>query len=85
MQLSRDDIISKLNRILVSADEKYADVIDKITMNSSLQNEVGLTSVGMLYLVIVIEETFSIQFENVGIDDFKTFGDLVEYIESKQK
>ncbi|MBO7638985.1 MAG: acyl carrier protein [Treponema sp.] len=85
MQLSREEIIAKLNRILVSADEKYADVIDKITMNSSLQNEVGLTSVGMLYLVIVIEETFSIQFENVGIDDFKTFGDIVEYIESKQK
>ncbi|MBO4320624.1 MAG: acyl carrier protein [Treponema sp.] len=84
MQLSRDEIISKLKSILVSADDKYSSMVDTINDGTSLINELGLTSVGMLYLVIVIENTFSIQFENVGIDDFKTFGDIVNYIESKQ-
>lgn len=85
MQLSRDEIIAKLRTILINADEKYAAMADSIDVDSSLANDLGLTSIGMLYLVIVIENTFSIQFENVGIDDFKTFGDMVDYIESKQK
>ena len=84
MQLSRDEITSKLKNILISADDKYSSMVDTIYDSTSLINELGLTSVGMLYLVIVIENTFSIQFENVGIDDFKTFGDIVNYIESKQ-
>ena len=83
MQLSRDEIIAKLKTILINADEKYAAMADKIDVGSSLANDLGLTSIGMLYLVIVIENTFSIQFENVGIDDFKTFGDMVDYIEYK--
>ena len=85
MQLSRDEIVSKLKTILINADEKSAAMADKIDVNSSLANDLGLTSIGMLYLVIVIENTFSIQFENVGIEDFKTFGDMVDYIESKQE
>lgn len=85
MQLSRDQISDKLKEILVSADEKNKSILDKINDSSSLATDIGLTSVGMLYLVIVIEESFSIQFDNVGVDDFKTFGDIVSYIESKQK
>lgn len=85
MQLSHEEIIDKLKTILVNADEKYAGITDGIGDDSSLANDLGLTSIGMLYLVIVIENTFSIQFENVGIEDFKTVGDIVSYIESKQK
>ena len=85
MQLSRDEISKKLKEILVASDEKQKSIMDKIGYTSSLATDLGLTSVGMLYLVIVIEESFQIQFDNVGIDDFKTFGDIVNYIESKQK
>lgn len=85
MQLSRTEIIEKLKEILIAADEKNKNIVDKITDESSLATDIGLTSVGMLYLVIVIEESFSIQFENVGVDDFKKFGDIVNYIETHQK
>lgn len=85
MQLSRTEIIEKLKEILIAADEKNKNIVDKITDESSLATDIGLTSVGMLYLVIVIEESFSIQFENVGVDDFKKFGDIVSYIETHQK
>lgn len=85
MQLSRTEIVEKLKEILIAADEKNKNIVDKITDESSLATDIGLTSVGMLYLVIVIEESFSIQFENVGVDDFKKFGDIVNYIEFHQK
>lgn len=85
MQLSRKDIGDKLKEILVGADEKYKSIVDKITEDSVLTTDIGLNSIGMLYLVIIIEESFGIQFENIGIDDFKTFGDMVNYIESHSK
>ena len=34
----------------------------------------------MLYTVIGIEEMFGIRFENVGFDDFRTVGDVIDYI-----
>ncbi|MBQ2530025.1 MAG: acyl carrier protein [Treponema sp.] len=85
MKLNREEISARLKEILIAADEKYRAKVNDIDFNSSLATDMGLTSVGMLYLVIVIEESFSIRFENVGMDDFKTFGDIVNYIESKQK
>ena len=39
----------------------------------------------MLYIVIAIEEFFGVEFENVGFGDFNTIGEVVDYIEQKQK
>lgn len=84
MQLSRNDISEKLKEILVAADAKNKDIIGKVTESSNLRTDLGLNSVGMLYLVIVIEQSFGIEFDNVGMDDFQTFKDIVDYIEGKQ-
>lgn len=84
MQLTKDEISAKLKEILVEADEKNKELLDEITPESSLTTDLGLTSVGMLYLVILIEQAFSVEFGNVGMDDFKTFGDMVSYIEKLQ-
>ena len=56
---------------------------ENLSEQSSLVSDVGLTSVGILYIVIAIEEFFSIRFDNVGFGDFKTVGDVVNYIEKK--
>ena len=52
---------------------------------SNLIRDLGLNSVGVLYIVIAIEEFFGIEFENVGFGDFATIGDVVDYIEKKQQ
>ena len=82
MQLTKDEISAKLKEILVEADEKNKELLDEITPESSLTMDLGLTSVGMLYLVILIEQAFSVEFGNVGMDDFKTFGDMVSPLAS---
>ena len=51
--------------------------------SANLMTDVGLSSVGVLYVVIAIEEFFNIRFDNVGFGDFKTVGDVVDYIEKK--
>ena len=83
--LTREQISDKLKSILLSADSKNAKVIDTCTEKSNLLTDLGLSSVGMLYMVIAIEESFNIRFDNVGMNDFVTFGDVVTYIEGKLK
>lgn len=75
--------MERLRDILLIADDNRADFIERCTEDADLSAELGLSSVGMLYLVIAIEETFDIRFENVGIGDFATVRDVIDYIEAK--
>ena len=56
---------------------------DDFSESLTLTTDIGLSSVGVLYVVIAIEEFFSIRFDNVGFADFKTVGDVINYIEAK--
>jgi acyl carrier protein len=81
MQLTRQEIIEKLKEILI--EEQDSASLNNITEDSNLAVDVGLNSVGMLFMVIAIEESFNIRFEGVGIEDFKTIRDVVDYIMAK--
>ena len=85
MVLTRTEIIDRLKDILLSTDERKRDVIDQCTEASNLVADFGFSSVSMLYMVIAIEEEFGIRFGNVGASDFKTLGDVVDYIEARLK
>ena len=83
--MNRAEIIEKLKEILLSADERNRAVVENCTEDSNLMTDFGMTSVGMLYIVIAIEEEFSIEFDDVGVTDFVTLRDVVDYIEAKLK
>ena len=57
--------------------------LDQVKESSLLTTDLGLSSVGVLYVVIAIEEFFSIQFDDVGFGDFSTVGSVIDYIEKK--
>lgn len=79
MQMTRDEIISKLGEILEETlGERAADFSEE----SGLMDGLGLTSVDMLYLIIATEESFGIRFRNIGIMDLKTVGEVADYIEA---
>lgn len=59
-------------------------VPDNVTMDTDLRADMGLSSIGMLYFVIVIESAFDITFDNVGMEDFRTVGDVVRTIMERQ-
>ena len=81
--MNRAEILEKLKEVLLFADESKRAEINSCTEASNLATDLGLASVGMLYVVIAVEETFHIRFENVGLADFVTVGDVVSYIEGK--
>jgi acyl carrier protein len=81
MAMSRSEIKEKLMDVMKLAVPTGDVDLDSLTENSNLVSDVGLSSVGVLYIVIAIEEFFNIRFDNVGFADFKTIGDVIDYIE----
>lgn len=85
MALSRNEIKEKLHDIMQMVMRDRMPDVSGLTEDSELVSDLGLNSVGVLYLVIAIEEFFGIEFKNVGFGDFKTIGDVVDYIEEQVK
>ncbi len=80
--MKRNEIKEKLIDIMMGA-MGDTDAIEKCTEDSLLSTDLGLNSVGILYTVMGIEDAFSVEFDDVGFSDFKTVGDVLDYIESK--
>ncbi len=81
--MQRSDIIEKLKDVLQMAMGSALQLPENYGEQSRLVEDLGLNSVGILYVVIAIEEYFNVQFEEIGFGDFKTVGDVVTYIEKK--
>ena len=80
--MKREDIKAKLDDIfkLALTGEKKEQ---QFTENANLVTDLRLNSVGILYMVIAIEEYFNMRFNDVAFGDFITVKDVVDYIEKK--
>jgi len=57
--------------------------VDGITLDTQLQQDLGINSLSMLLLALAIEQEFDFRFDTVN--PFKTVGEVVAYIEEKTK
>lgn len=78
--MTREEILDKLKLILKHTMPDAEDLIGKMSESSDLHTDIGLNSVGMLYIVIAIEEMFNIEFDCVEFKDFNTVADVIDYI-----
>ena len=80
--MKREDIKQKLDDIfkLTLVGEKKEQ---EISEDANLTTDLGINSVGMLYMVIAIEEYFNLRFDDVAFGDFTTVKDVIDYIEKK--
>ncbi|MER2149685.1 MAG: phosphopantetheine-binding protein [Ruminococcus sp.] len=81
--MTRQEILENLKEILMDADERGSELVDKVSEQSRLTEDLGLSSVNMLYMIIATEEVFDIRFDDVGVNEFQTVGDVIDYIEGK--
>ncbi|MBP0979055.1 MAG: acyl carrier protein [Oscillospiraceae bacterium] len=54
---------------------------ENITIESNISDDLGADSLDIVDLVMSIEEEFDLEFQDEQIDNFKTVGDIVNYIE----
>lgn len=85
MAMSRNEIKEKLFDVMQMAMPNATFDADSLQDDADLSTDIGLSSVGILYVVIAIEEFFGVRFDNVGFNDFKTIGNVLDYIEEKQQ
>ena len=83
--MSRSEIFTKLKELIKMANTSTPEVLDTCSEDSDLRGDLGLTSIGVLYLAISIENEFELQFNDASFDDFNTVKDVIDYIEQNQK
>lgn len=82
--MSRKEIIEKLKEILATVKGIEVSDID-CDEDTNLMTELGLNSIGMLYMVISIENQFDIRFADANMDELDTVGKVIDYIANVQK
>ena len=74
-----DNTFEKLKRILerIMPDNDYSNINEE----SDIKNDLGLNSIGFLYLVLGIEEEFNVEIHNINADEFKNVKDVINYLD----
>lgn len=65
---------------VVFEDDLSGDTID---LNSDLRKDMGISSIGMLYMAMALEEEFAIKFSNEDLMKLGTVADVIACIEAK--
>ena len=74
-------VFEKVREILV--DQLDVDE-DAVTMEASIQNDLGADSLDIVDLVMSLEEEFDCEIPDEEIENIKTVGDIVKYIADHQ-
>ena len=74
------EILEKLKEIFININPDSELDMNSITEESRIIEDLGLNSIGVLYLVLAIEEEFNVVMHNSSIENFKTLGDVISYI-----
>lgn len=56
---------------------------EKVTLESSIVDDLGADSLDVVDLVMSLEEEFDVEIPDEDVENMKTVGDIVKYIEKK--
>ncbi len=71
-------IFEKVKSIIV--DQLDVDE-DKVTMNANIQDDLGADSLDIVDLVMSFEDEFDLEIPDDQVENIKTVGDVVKYVE----
>ena len=73
-------VFEKVKAIL---SEQFDVEEDSITLESSITDDLGADSLDVVDLLMSIEDEFEVEVPDSEVENIKTVGDLVKYIEDK--
>lgn len=76
------DIFERLINVCTAVFEGEIN-LESVTLDSDLHNDIGMNSIGLLYMAMALEEEFGIKFVNDDFAEIKTVRDVVGIIEKK--
>ena len=73
-------MLEKITNLLV---EKLDVDADKVTENATFSEDLGIDSLDLFDLVMSFEEEFGIEIPAEELEELKTVGDMVKYLNDK--
>ena len=73
-------VFDKIKDIIVEQPDVEEDAV---TMEASITEDLGADSLDVVDLVMSIEESFDVEIPDEEVENIKTVGDIVKYIENK--
>lgn len=77
--MTNSEIMEQLKKIFATVIDDNKN-FDNITEETNIINDLGTNSVGLIYLLMAIEESFNIDMSDVTFKTFTKIGDVIEYI-----
>ncbi|MBD5111157.1 MAG: acyl carrier protein [Ruminococcaceae bacterium] len=75
------DIFEEVKK-LIAENLDVADV-DSITEGTSITDDLGADSLDVVDLVVAVNDKFNVEIPDDEVENIKTVGDIVKYIEDK--
>ena len=78
--MAKEEIFDKLKELVV---DHLGVEEDEVTMEASMQDDLGADSLDLVDLVMSVEEEFGVKVADEDLENIKTVGDIVNYIEDR--
>ncbi len=78
--MERSDIESKMKELLV---EELGLEADKITMSATFEEDLEVDSLGVVELLMALEDNFGVQIPDEEAESLVTVGEAVDLVEQK--
>ena len=78
--MAKEEIFDKLKELVV---DQLGVEEDEVTMEASMQDDLGADSLDLVDLVMSVEEEFGGKVADEDLENIKTVGDIVNYIEDR--
>ena len=78
--MSDEEILDKLQKVFDTFNDKRIE----LKLDSKLVSDLGLDSVGMLYMMILIEKEFDVDLDKCDLSNLKTVSNIVDCIKEQK-
>ena len=78
--MEKSEILEKLKEIVANVKDIDVKELDFVTDETTVKDDLGLNSIGVLYVVIAIERQFDVDMQDADVSRFTTVGDVVDFI-----
>lgn len=78
--MAKEEIFDKLKGLVV---DQLGVEEDEVTMEATMQDDLGADSLDLVDLVMSVEEEFGVKVADEDLENIKTVGDIVNYIEER--
>ena len=78
--MAKEEIFDKLKELVV---DQLGVEEDEVTMEATMQDDLGADSLDLVDLVMSVEEEFGVKVADEDLENIKTVGDIVNSIEER--